>query len=92
MATARAHVMISGRVQGVGYRYSLKHVADAAGVSGWCRNTLAGSVEAVLCGERRAVEEVLFWCRQGPTFAAVDAVSVDWQEVTEPIEGFEIRY
>jgi acylphosphatase len=88
---ARAHVVISGRVQGVGYRYSLKRVADSLGVDGWCRNNRDGSVEAAFSGERGAIESLIDWCRQGPSYAAVSAVCIDWSEETAAERGFSIR-
>jgi acylphosphatase len=82
--------MISGRVQGVGYRYSLERVAAGRGVSGWCRNTSDGSVEALFCGERAAIESLIDWCRQGPDFASVNAVAIDWQQASGSYKDFSI--
>ena len=86
----RRHVVVSGRVQGVFYRASLEREAHAAGVAGWVRNRDDGTVEAVLEGERAAVERVLAWCHQGPPRANVTDVAVD---VEEPVgeTGFTTR-
>ena len=84
------HVVVSGRVQGVGFRYVLEREAAAAGVSGWVRNTAEGTVEAVLEGPASTVEEVLGWMRRGPRGAVV--VSVDATDVApEGLAGFTIR-
>lgn len=80
-----AHVVISGRVQGVGFRWHLEQQANAAGLSGWCRNRYDGCVEALLCGDRDSVQRVVAWCHDGPTFAYVDSVEVDYDE--KPIGG-----
>ncbi len=72
----RRRLLISGRVQGIGYRYSCRRVAESAGVSGWCRNLPDGRVEAALEGEAEAVERVLDWCRRGPSRAEVTDVDV----------------
>ncbi|MGH8972959.1 MAG: acylphosphatase [Acidimicrobiia bacterium] len=79
----RRRVRISGRVQGVGFRYSCRRVAESAGVTGWCRNLADGRVEAALEGEADAVDRVVAWCRQGPSHAIVTDVDV----VDEPPRG-----
>ena len=72
----RRRVQISGRVQGVGFRYSCRRVAESAGVSGWCRNLPDGTVEAAFEGEADAVDRVVEWCRRGPSHAVVTDVDV----------------
>jgi acylphosphatase len=86
----RRHVVVRGRVQGVGYRMSLASRAQARGVGGWVRNLHDGSVEAVLEGEAEAVESVLDWCRDGPRGARVDAVDIADEE-PEGLTFFEVR-
>ncbi|GHH68734.1 acylphosphatase [Promicromonospora soli] len=84
------HVVVSGRVQGVGFRYLLEREATVAGVAGWTRNTAEGTVEAVLEGPPSGVEDVLGWMRRGPRGAVV--VSVDVTEVApRGLTGFMIR-
>ena len=78
MARARAHVVVSGRVQGVWFRGSAQAEARARGVTGWIRNRADGAVEAVLEGEEAAVAEVVRWCRRGPPGARVEGVEVEW--------------
>ncbi|OUC16290.1 MAG: acylphosphatase [Alkalinema sp. CACIAM 70d] len=84
------HVWISGRVQGVGYRYSAKAQANILGLTGWVRNLLDGRVEAVFQGDRAQVEAMLRWCHQGPLSAKVNQVIVN-DEAPQAFEGFEIR-
>ena len=62
----RAHVVVSGDVQGVGYRYTMRIVAREAGVSGWVRNRRDGTVEAEVEGTPEQVDEVLAWMAEGP--------------------------
>jgi acylphosphatase len=72
----RVHVTVHGAVQGVGYRYTLRMVADEAGVAGWVRNRRDGTVEAELEGESARVDEVLAWMAQGPPGSRVEAATV----------------
>jgi acylphosphatase len=89
---ARAHVYISGRVQGVFFRSDTKELADRLGVEGWVRNTRDGRVEAVFEGEKEKIEEMLNFCHRGPHGASVGDVEVEWQELTGEFTGFGIRY
>ena len=82
-------LLISGHVQGVGFRYSLLHTARRIGVSGWVRNVRAGGVEAVVQGTHDAIEAMLDWARRGPDGARVDDVDVSVASGT--FLGFEIR-
>jgi acylphosphatase len=72
----RRRVLISGRVQGVGFRWSCRRMAESQGVSGWCRNLPDGRVEAVFEGDRAAVERAVVWSRGGPPSAIVTSVDV----------------
>jgi len=86
----RAHVFVSGKVQGVGFRYSTVNEAKKRGVSGWVRNLPDGRVEAVFEGSKEAVETIVSWCNQGPRAAVVTGLDVEHEE-PEGIEGFEAR-
>jgi len=83
------HLRISGRVQGVGFRYSMSEEAERLGVTGWVRNRRDGTVEAVLDGATDAVDAVLAWARRGPRGASVTGVEV--AEIPESFERFELR-
>ena len=86
----RRRVVVQGHVQGVFFRETLRRRAGAAGVSGWVRNRSDGRVEAVLEGERQAVERLVAFAREGPRGARVDWVDVANEE-PEGLEGFEVR-
>jgi acylphosphatase len=87
-----AHVVVSGRVQGVWFRGNTQRAAAAAGVRGWVRNLPDRRVEAILQGERAAVESVIGFMRTGPPGAAVVDVAVTWRPAEEAFHGFDIRY
>jgi len=74
MSDAIRHVTISGRVQGVGYRYFVERAALSRDLEGWVRNRRDGSVEAVLAGPAEAVATMIAACRRGPSSARVEAV------------------
>ncbi|MCS6788328.1 MAG: acylphosphatase [Aigarchaeota archaeon] len=88
----RAHVWVSGRVQGVFFRANAKRVADELGLSGWVRNLPDGRVEAVFEGPEEAVLKAVEWCRRGPPLAVVERVDVSWEDYTGSESGFRIRY
>ena len=81
---------VSGRVQGVGFRVFVASRARSRGVAGWVRNRADGTVEAVLEGEREAVDAVVAACGQGPRGADVAGVDVTDEEPAGLL-GFELR-
>jgi acylphosphatase len=76
VGTQTRHILISGRVQGVGFRDALLTQALQAGVRGWVRNRRDGRVEAVLQGDESQVAEVIAWSRRGPPLAHVLEIEV----------------
>ena len=86
----RAHVFVSGRVQGVYYRATTRDTARERGVDGWVRNLDDGRVEAVFEGPEAAVESMLEWCHTGSPKARVDDVSVEYGD-PDGVEGFDIK-
>ena len=70
------HLQISGRVQGVGFRYHTCRVAQELGITGWVRNRRDGSVEAMVAGEPDAVEEIIAWARHGPRQAIITSLEI----------------
>jgi acylphosphatase len=89
------HVVIRGRVQGVGYRAWVEYQALVRQLDGWVRNRRDGSVEAVLAGPETAVSELIAACRRGPTAARVDAIdndagTPDLLNLREAGEGFSV--
>ena len=86
----RAHVYVSGRVQGVYYRATTRDTAREAGVDGWVRNLDDGRVEAVFEGDEAAVRELVDWCESGSRAAEVDDVAAEYGD-PEGLDGFEIK-
>ena len=86
----RAHVIVSGDVQGVGYRYTMRMIADDAGVAGWVRNRRDGTVEAEVEGTPSQVDAVLAWMAEGPPGSRVDTAQVTDAAPTGE-RGFEVR-
>jgi len=76
MTQKRVGVIISGRVQGVGYRAGCQRQAVELGLTGWVRNRWDGAVEALFEGEAAAVDRMIAWCWQGPAMADVASVEV----------------
>lgn len=86
----RAHVFVSGRVQGVGFRMSTYDVANYFGLNGWVRNLPDGRVEAVFEGDKDVVEKMIRWCHKGTSASVIKDVAVEY-EALEGISEFEIR-
>lgn len=87
----RIHIWVSGRVQGVSFRYFVKNSADALGVMGWVRNLPDGRVEAVLEGNEHEVSEMIKQCRIGPGGAHVKEIKVHEEQYINEFNSFEIR-
>lgn len=92
MPNARAHAYVSGRVQGVGFRFSTVDEARRLGLRGWVRNLADGRVELEAEGERSQVEALLAWCRRGPPAAAVDDVEIEWSAHRGDLSPFAARH
>jgi len=83
-------VEVSGSVQGVFFRETVRRAAEAQGVAGWVRNRSDGRVEALLEGDDAAVDSVVEVCRTGPEGATVQEVSVNAEEPAD-LTGFQVR-
>ena len=88
---ARVRVLIHGRVQGVGFRFTAAARAQGLGLTGWVGNLADGSVEAVFEGSQETLEETLQWCHRGPRTAKVDRVDVAWESGPPEYKSFDLR-
>lgn len=89
---ARAHVFVSGRVQGVFFRSKTRYEAKKRGVKGWVRNLPDGRVEAIFEGEEKSVKELIDFCKRGPSGARVTNVDVLWERPAGEFKDFEVKY
>jgi acylphosphatase len=89
---ARAHVFVSGRVQGVFFRSQTKHNADHHDVKGWVRNLPDGRLEAVFEGEKEALQTLIEFCKHGSSGARVTNMDLTWEDYTGKFEKFQIKY
>lgn len=89
MAAVTLHLLIHGRVQGVGYRAWFHAEVEGSGLSGWVRNLRSGEVEAVVHGPAEAIEALVEACRRGPIGARVDGIVRS--ESNERPSGFSVR-
>lgn len=90
--TIRAHVFISGRVQGVSFRWYTQRMAQRLGLSGWVRNLWDGRVEAIFEGSEKVVREAVAWCHHGEPPARVDDVQVSYKDATGEFNSFRITW
>lgn len=88
----RAHVYVSGIVQGVLFRSRTAIVAYRLNVRGWVRNLRDGRVEAIFEGEKKDVDEMLKYCRRGPSGAVVEDVEISWEDYKGEFSVFAIAY
>jgi len=85
------HLAITGKVQGVGFRYFVQMKASEYNVNGWVRNKDNGSVEAVITGQKETITSFIDEIKKGNRFAAVHHVDITEQDA-EPFQSFSIRY
>jgi acylphosphatase len=90
MSAERVRVVVRGLVQGVNYRASCRGAARRLGLTGFVRNLPDGSVEAVAEGPREALERFVDWCRDGPPWAKVTAIEVDWRPAAGEYGSFDV--
>ena len=89
---ARAHVWISGNVQGVFFRSSLRSQVLLKQAKGWVKNLNDGRVEAVFEGRKETIEELIAYCRKGPPGSVIDDIEVKWEKPTSRFDSFDIKY
>lgn len=85
-----AHVIVSGFVQGVGFRQFIKKEAQKFNLKGWVKNIDRGRVEALFDGEKEVIEKIIRECKKGPFLAEVKNVDVEWEDKNMDFNNFEL--
>jgi len=88
----RAHLWISGLVQGVFYRQNTYEKANRLNLTGWVRNLPDGRVEAIAEGDKDTVNQLIDWCHEGPPLSRVESVDIKWENPTGEFNGFIVTY
>jgi len=91
MGITRYHLIIKGRVQGVGYRMSAYDAAIDLGITGWVKNLHDGSVEVLAESDKATLERFVSWAKKGPEYAKVSEVSTEELTATGEFMSFNIR-
>ena len=89
---ARAHIFVSGRVQGVFFRDYAQRCASSLDLTGWVRNLRDGRVEALAEGDKENIRELINKLNQGPPSSRVDNVNVDWEDYKGEFKYFQVTY
>jgi acylphosphatase len=89
---ARAHIFVSGRVQGVFFRDHTRRWASSLGLTGWVRNLWDGRVEVLAEGEKENLESLIARLKQGPPSASVENVAVTWEDFQDEFSDFRIAW
>jgi len=89
---ARAHLIVSGRVQGVCFRSETQKAATIFGLYGWVRNKHDGTVEAMVEGPKKDVISLINWCHNGPPISRVENVDVTWKDYHGEFSQFGIKF
>lgn len=90
MSIKKAHVLIRGQVQGVGYRFFAQKTARQHGLTGWVKNNKDGSVEVDVEGEEAVIKSFLNTLRTKHPWAKIEALDIDWSSAAQEYQAFEI--
>ena len=88
---AGVKIIVHGRVQGVGFRYFIYHVAESLGLTGYTKNLFNGGVEIHAEGRKEFLEELVRKAKTGPSGAHVSDTKVEWLEFKDKYDNFDVR-
>lgn len=83
---------VKGRVQGVGFRWTIHEYASTLGVTGYVKNLYNGDVEILAEGERERVEDLIEYIKKGPRFSKVTDVTIEWKDFAGRYDSFDITF
>ena len=86
----KKHLIISGKVQGVGFRYWMQNLAINNNIGGWVKNKLSGDVEALIIGQEKEVQKLINQCKIGPSSATIQNIQINDYDQNYLKEGFNI--
>ena len=86
----KKNLVISGKVQGVGFRYWMQNLANKNNINGWVKNKMSGDVEALIIGEEKDVRKLIKLCEIGPSLATIQNIQVNDYAHDYSKEGFNI--
>jgi len=89
---ARAHILVTGRVQGVFFRDRTQKWASSLNLTGWVKNIRSGQVEALAEGDKEKIEELINKLNEGPPLAHVEKVDVNWEEYKGEFKDFKVVF
>lgn len=90
--TNQLHLKISGQVTGVNFRYTTRQLANQLNLTGWVKNCPDNTVEILAQGEEKNLHRLLKWVKQGPKYAQVDKVEIEWLETKNNFTDFRIEH
>jgi acylphosphatase len=90
--TMQLHIIITGRVQGVCFRFNTKKTAEDLGIDGWVKNLPDGNVEAVFEGEEKKLLKILDFIKKGPFGSRVIKTTENWSDKKNEFENFRVKY
>ena len=89
---SRVHIIIYGRVQGVGFRFNTKIKAMMNSIKGWVKNNPDKTVEIIADGDKENLKNLISFCNKGPFMARVDDIKVEWLKYKEEFTTFSVKY
>ncbi len=88
----RVHIIISGRVQGVFFRFNTRDLANNLGLTGYVKNLYNGDVEVVAEGNEEKLNRLIEFCKKGPESASVTNTKIKYGKAANEFSDFEVRY
>ena len=88
----RVHIIVKGIVQGVFFRENTKNIAKKLGLKGYAKNLSDGTVEVIAEGNKKELEELIEFCKVGPSSARVDDINIEFDNPKNEFKEFQVKY